>query len=236
MDPVIHSVANATPEHRLKSTPSFIRITDFPFMQWGAHFVSKYLLGNLISIIFTKRAFILATWISILDTTRQDTSSAKSPPSFNRLSASVGAASPISLKPPTHQASTAAYRSRNGPSTTTRRPSTIEYRSVDHPKQQPLQSPTPSLLSQPPTENVLDATFRRIEARDAARKMDVIQTKETATDDPKAPSVPPVTSKEELSTIRENGHQENSGSQKTLRPTQAGLLKWSQPTTIPTEK
>ena len=71
MDPVIHSVANATLNHRLKSTPSFILITDFPLMQCGTHLVSKHLLVSLISTIFTKRTFILTICISILENQTQ---------------------------------------------------------------------------------------------------------------------------------------------------------------------
>ena len=41
--------------------------------------------------------------------------------------------------------------------------------------------------------------------------MVAIQTKQTTADDPEAPLVLLVTSKQELGTIRENGHQENSG-------------------------
>ena len=157
----------------------------------------------------------------------KDTSFAKSPPSFNRLSASAGAASSSSLKPSPiklvqqpidrvmilQQRPDAPRLSNTGPSTTPNNNS-LYNRQLDF---------TPSLLSQPPTEYVLDATFRRIEARDAARKMDAIQTKQTTTDGTKAPSVLLVVSKQELVTRREKGHQENSASHKTLRPPQAGL-------------
>ena len=102
------------------------------------------------------------------------------------------------IEAPTHQVSTAAYQSRDGPPTTTRRPSTTSNNNSLYNRQLDF---TPSLLSQPPTEYVLDATFRRIEARDAARKMlrekmDAIQTKQTTMDDSKAPSVLLVTPKQ----------------------------------------
>ena len=91
-------------------------------------------------------------------TTPQGTSSAKSPPSFNRLSASVGAASSTSFKPvqqpigcvmvlqqqPDPPCLSNSGPSNNGPYN----------RQLDF---------TP-LLSQPPTEYVLDAIYRRIEA------------------------------------------------------------------------
>ena len=88
---------------------------------------------------------------------------------------------------------------------------------------------TPSLLSHPPTAYVLDATFWKIEARDAARKADAMHVERTTTNNPKVPSVVLVASNQQPARVSENGHKENSGSQKTLRP-HAGFLRSSQPT------
>jgi len=71
MDPIIYSVANATPNHSLKSTPSRIRIFHFLLILGGTFLVSNYLLGGLISTTCTKTMFILTIWISILDNQTQ---------------------------------------------------------------------------------------------------------------------------------------------------------------------
>jgi hypothetical protein len=166
-------------------------------------------------------------------TTPKGTSSAESRPSFNRPEASVGAALSTSLKPPSakpvqqpidrvmvlQQRPDAPRLSNAGPSTTPSNNS-LYNRQLDF---------TPSLLSQPPAEYVLDATFRKIEARGAARKLDAMQAKRTTGDDSGAPSVLLVTSKQRLGTIREKGHQGNRGSQKMLR--QVVIPKLSQPNT-----
>jgi len=163
----------------------------------------------------------------------RDIASAKSPPSFNRLSASAGAARFISLKtPPTkprqqpidrvmvlQQRPDALHLLSRGPSTTPNNNNSLYNRQLDF---------TPSLLSHPPAQYVLDATFWKIEARDAARKADAILAKQT-TNDPKAPLVLPVAFTKQLGRIREKGPKENGGSQKT--PRQAGFPKWPQPTT-----
>jgi hypothetical protein len=68
MDPTIHSVANATPNYRLKSTPSLIHTTArFLFTARGAHLVSKCLPDTLISTICTNVMFILTIWTTLLE-------------------------------------------------------------------------------------------------------------------------------------------------------------------------
>ena len=80
----------------------------------------------------------------------KDTSFAESPPSFNRLSASVRAASS------THQASTAAYRLRNGSSTTTRRSSSValacRMQVLDHPNNNSLYNRQLDFTLSPPLD------------------------------------------------------------------------------------
>ena len=88
---------------------------------------------------------------------------------------------------------------------------------------------TPSLLSHPPAEYALDTTFWKIEARDAARKAGAMHVERTTTNNPKVPSVVLAAPNQQPARVRENGHKENSGSQKTLRP-HAGFLRASQPT------
>ena len=96
---------------------------------------------------------------------------------------------------------------------------------------------TPSLLSHPPAEYVLDTTFWKIEARDAARKADAIRAKQTTANEPKVPSVLLVTSNQpnqpnqQPVRVREKGHKENDGSQKTPRPPYTGVFRWPQRTT-----
>jgi hypothetical protein len=169
--------------------------------------------------------------------TSKDTSSAKSPPSFHRLPASVGAglsttSKPASVKPGQQpidrvmvlQRRPDAPRLSNAGSSTTPNNNSLYNRQLDF---------TPSLLSQPPVEYVLDATFSKIAARDAARKTNAIRIKQTATtNDSKAPSVLPVVPNQQLGRIREKSHQDNGGSQKTPRPPHAGLPKCSQPTAV----
>jgi len=163
-------------------------------------------------------------------TTPKDTSSAESHPSLNRLSASAGAAPSTSLKPQPGQQPIdrvmVLQQRPDAPRLSNVDPSTAPNNNSLYNRQLDF---TPSLLSQPPAEYVLDATFRKIEARDAARRMNVIQARQTAADDSRASLV---STKQRLGTIREKGHEENNGSQKkTLRPPQAGIPKSSQPTT-----
>ena len=168
-------------------------------------------------------------------TTLKNTSFAKSPPSFKRPSASDGVSLSITLKPPSFKQEQqpidrvmvlqrrpdAPRLSIAGPSTTPNNNS-LYNRQLDF---------TPSLLSQAPAEYVLDATFWKIDARDAARRTDAIQVRRTTTDDPKPPSVLLVASNQRLGKTREKGHQENSRSQATPRPPHTGLPRLSQPTT-----
>jgi len=166
-------------------------------------------------------------------TTPKDTSSAESHPSLNRLSASAGAALSTSLKPQPGQQPIdrvmVLQQRPDAPRLSNVDPSTAPNNNSLYNRQLDF---TPSLLSQPPAEYVLDATFRKIEARDAARRMNVIQARQTAADDSRASPVLLVTTKQRPGTIREKGYEENNGSQKkTLRPPQAGIHKSSQPTT-----
>ena len=168
-------------------------------------------------------------------TTLKDTSSAKSPSSFKCPSASDGAASSVTKKPPSikqgqqpidrvmvlQRRPDAPRLSNAGPSTTPNNNS-LYNRQLDF---------TPSLLSQPPAEYVLDATFRKIEVRDAAKRMDATQVKRTTVDDPKTPSVLLVASNQRLGWRMEKGHQANNRSQRTPRPRHTGLPQLSQPTT-----
>ena len=168
-------------------------------------------------------------------TTHKDTSSAKSPASLKRPSASDGAAFSITSKPPSikqgqqpidrvmvlQRRPDAPCLSNEGPSTTPNN-SRLYNRQLDF---------TPSLLSQPPAEYVLDVTFWKIEARDVARRTDATHVKRTSTDDPKTLSVPPVASNQRLGGIREKGRQANNRSQKTPRPPHTGLRQLPQPTT-----
>ena len=165
--------------------------------------------------------------------TSRGTPKAKSPPSFNRLSTSIGATLPISLKAlpvepgqqPIDRVMVLQRRpdaprlSNSGPSTTPNNNS-LYNRQLDF---------TPSLLSQPPAEYVLDATFWKIEARDAARKTDSIQAKQT-TKNSNAQSGLLAASNQRLGRIRDKGHQENSGPQRTPRLPHGGHPKWSKPT------
>src|SRR5258706_1516294 len=79
MDLIIHSVANATPNRCLKSTPSLTHTAQSLLMTRGTHLVSKYLLGGLISTICTKTMFILTIWISILENQTVSPTTAKTP-------------------------------------------------------------------------------------------------------------------------------------------------------------
>jgi hypothetical protein len=75
---------------------------------------------------------------------------------------------------------------------------------------------TPSLLSQPPAQYVLDATFWKIEVRDAARRTCAALEKENTTGGSKPPPVLPVAPdhrNQQLNRIGEKGHKGGGGSQ-----------------------
>ena len=122
----------------------------------------------------------------ITTTTSKNPSSAKSP--HNYLSA---AAPPIPLKAPSAKPGQQPIdrvmvlrRRQDAPrmsNTTSSNNNRLYNHQLDF---------TPSLLSNPPAEYLLDATFWKIDARDAARKAGVTQGKQTATDDQKAPQIP----------------------------------------------
>jgi hypothetical protein len=155
------------------------------------------------------------------------TSPAKPPPSSSCPPASDGAAQSILLKPPFAkpvqqpvdrvmllQQRPDALRLSNPGSSTTLNNNSLYNRQLDF---------TPSLLSQPPAEYVLDATFWKIEARDTARKTGAIEAK---LNDPKV-----VTSDQQLGWRRVKGHKENGDPQNTPQPPHAGFLRRSRPST-----